>query len=192
MPGAWQPRWTEFLAAAHATYGSPIPRPRADDGGSQDRIRRLALRTTVLKAGLQSLATGLSRDLQQRIDELRSRSATMRAFMPGIFAATMVLAVTLVNLTIRRSILAPLAKTQNELAQERDLLRILMDHIPDCIYFKDAESKFVRINRAQAALLLGVNDPAEALGRCDADYFDAEVARKTLADEQRILETGEP
>src|ERR1019366_9011143 len=99
--------------------------------------------------------------------------------------------ITLVNLTIRRSILAPLAKTQDELALERDLLRILMEHIPDCLYFKDAESKFLRINRAQANLL-GVDDPAEALGRSDADYFDAAVARKTRADEQRILQTGEP
>jgi PAS domain S-box-containing protein len=145
----------------------------------------------MLDAGLQSLATGLSSDVQQRIDKLRSRSATMRAFMFGIFAATMVMAVTLVNLTIRRSILAPLAKSQNALARERDLLRILMDHIPACIYFKDAESKFLRINRGQAALL-GVNDPAEALGHSDADYFDAAVARKTRADEQRILQTGEP
>jgi hypothetical protein len=75
--------------------------------------------------------TGLSGDLQRQMDELRSRSATMRAFMPSIFAATLVLAGTLVSLTIRRSILAPLARTQNELTHERDLLRIPMEHLPD-------------------------------------------------------------
>ena len=182
---------TQFLAEANAAYGRSLPLRAPMTAESQGRIRRLALRTTILKAGLESLATGLSGDLQQRIDELRSRSATMRAFMPGIFAATLVLAVTLVNLTIRRSVLAPLARTQNELAHERDLLRILLDHIPDCIYFKDAESKFLRINRAQANLL-GVKAPAEAVGRSDADYFDAAFAQKTRADEQRILQTGEP
>src|ERR1019366_93826 len=182
---------TQFLADANATYGSSLPLRAPMTPESQGRIRRLALRTTILKAGLESLAAGLSGDLQRQMDELRRRSATMRVVIPGILAATLVLAVTLVNLTIRRSILAPLARTQNELAQERDLLRILMDHIPDCIYFKDAESRFLRINRAQAALM-GVNDPAEALGRSDADYFDAAVARKTRADEQRILQTGEP
>src|ERR1035438_8614089 len=52
------------------------------------------------------------------------RSAIMRVFIPGILAATMGLAITLVNLTVKRSILAPLARTQDELAHERDLLRI--------------------------------------------------------------------
>src|SRR5450759_2898831 len=108
-----------------------------------------------------------------------------------MFVATMGLAITLVNLTIRRSILAPLAKTQDELAHERDLLRILLDHIPVWIYFKDTESRFLRINQAQANLI-GVKAPAEALGRSDADYFDAAVFQKTRADEQRILQTGEP
>jgi PAS domain S-box-containing protein len=145
----------------------------------------------MLDAGLQSLATGLSGDLQRQMDELRSRSATVRLFTLSIFAATLVLAAILVNLTIHRSVLAPLARIQNELAQERDLLRILMDHIPDTIYFKDAESKFIRVNRAQAAVL-GIDNPQEAIGRSDADYFDAAIARKTRADEQRILETGEP
>ena len=182
---------TKFLADAKATYGSSLPAGGRMTAESQGRMQRLAARTTVLQAGLRSLASGLSRDLQARIDELRSRSAAVRAFMTGIFIGTLVLAVALVNLTIRRSILAPLEKAQEELARERDLLRILMDHIPDCIYFKDAESKFLRVNRAQAALM-GVKDPAEALGHSDADYFDAAVYKKTQADEQRILETGEP
>jgi PAS domain S-box-containing protein len=156
-----------------------------------DRFRRLTASTTTLDAGLESLANGLAADLQQRMDELRSRSATVRLFTLSIFAATLVLAAILVNLTIQRSVLAPLERIQNELAHERYLLRILMDHIPDTIYFKDAESKFLRVNRAQATML-GIDNPQDAMGRSDADYFDAEVFRKTRADEQRILETGEP
>src|ERR1035441_7693037 len=181
---------TEFLEGADPVYGGSLPVQGETSPELLDRFRRLTASTTMLDAGLQSLANGLARDLQQRMDELRSRSATVRLFMLGIFAATLVLAVILVNLTIRRSILGPLAKSQNALAHERDLLRILMDHIPDCIYFKDAESRFLRINRAQAAPL-AIHDPAEALGRSDADYFDAAVAKKTRADEQRILQTGE-
>src|ERR1035438_8503374 len=181
---------SEFLAEAHAVYGSPLPVQERMTPEFQERIRRLSENTALLWVNLKSLASGLRSDLQQRMDELRRRSATMRVFIPCIFAATMGLAITLVNLTVKRSILAPLARIQNELAQERDLLRILMDHIPDTIYFKDAESKFIRVNRAQATML-GIDNPQEAIGRSDADYFDAAVARKTRADEQRILQTGE-
>ena len=182
---------TYFVAEAQATYGSSASARGETTAESQGRMQRLALRTTVLKADIEFLANGLSSDLQRRMDELRSRSAAMRVFIPCIFAATMGLAITLMNLAVKRSILAPLTKTQDELAHERDLLRILLDHIPDCIYFKDADSKFLRVNRAQATLM-GANHPAEAVGRSDADYFDAAVALRTRADEQRILQTGEP
>jgi two-component system NtrC family sensor kinase len=184
-------RLTEFLTDAEATYGTSFSVGQPMAAEAQDRIHRLAGRTNSLKAGLASLSRGLSADLQQQIDRLRSRSAAMRVLIPCIFAATLAVAAILVNLTIRRSILAPLARAQEALAHERDLLRILMDHVPDCIYFKDAESKFLRINRAQA-VMLGANDPAEAVGRCEADFFDAAVAQRSLADEQRILRTGDP
>src|ERR1035441_6413351 len=182
---------TEFLEGADPVYGGSLPVQGETSPELLDRFRRLTASTTTLDAGLESLANGLAADLQQRMDELRSRSATVRLFTLSIFAATLVLATILVNLTIQRSVLAPLARIQNELAHERDLLRILLDHIPDTIYFKDAESKFIRVNRAQATML-GIDNPQEAIGRSDADYFDAAVARKSRADEQRILETGEP
>jgi two-component system NtrC family sensor kinase len=182
---------TQLLGEVNSAYKSALPVQGETVLALRERVSGLTARTTVFKTGLRSLSTGLSGDMQQRIGEVRRRSAAMRVFVPCVFAATMGLAITLVNLTVKRSILAPLAKTQDELAHERDLLRILMDHIPDCIYFKDAESKFLRINRAQAALM-GLDDPAEALGHSDADYFDAQVARRTLADEQRVFQTGEP
>jgi PAS domain S-box-containing protein len=78
-----------------------------------------------------------------------------------------------------------------ELAEERDLLHTLMDNIPDLIYFKDRESRFTRINRAQVEHL-GVSQATEALGRSDADFYSPELARGFREDEQRIIETGEP
>lgn len=86
-------------------------------------------------------------------------------------------------------------KTLNEESHaqeyEKDLLQILMDNIPDKIYFKDRESRFVRINIAQAELL-GVNSPGEALGKNDFDYFSKEHAKLALEDETYILKTGKP
>jgi PAS domain S-box-containing protein len=71
------------------------------------------------------------------------------------------------------------------------LLRILMDNIPDTIYFKDREGRFLCVNRAEARFL-GLADPDEAIGRTDADFYPPEIAAVYAADERRIVETGVP
>ena len=85
----------------------------------------------------------------------------------------------------------PLRPLVDELLDDRYLLDTLMEHIPDQIYFKDAKSRFVRISRALATRL-GLDDPAEAVGKSDFDFFAGEHAQKAFADEQMLLETGEP
>jgi len=80
---------------------------------------------------------------------------------------------------------------EQELARERDFLQGLMDNLPDYIYFKDRESRFIRNNRAHARCL-GVENPAQVVGKTDADFFSPDFARQTFVDEQRILITGEP
>jgi sigma-B regulation protein RsbU (phosphoserine phosphatase) len=76
-------------------------------------------------------------------------------------------------------------------ARDRHLLTTLMDHIPDSIYFKDKESRFIAINRAMARLF-GKEDPSEFLGKTDLDVFCADHAFRAMEDERRIVETGEP
>jgi PAS domain S-box-containing protein len=77
------------------------------------------------------------------------------------------------------------------LDQERYLLHTLMDHLPDSIYFKDPQSRFLRINKA-LALRFGLTDPAEAVGKTDFDFFTGEHARQSFADEQELIRTGLP
>jgi two-component system, sensor histidine kinase and response regulator len=79
---------------------------------------------------------------------------------------------------------------ETALADERDLLRTLMNHLPDAIYVKDKASRFVRLN-PPTARTLGIDDPAEALGKTDFDFFPEEMARQFFADEQRVITTGE-
>lgn len=83
------------------------------------------------------------------------------------------------------------AEAEKALVHERDLLHTLMDSVPELIYFKDDQSRFTRINRAQAAIL-GVPSPEAAVGKTDADFFPSELAQAALADEQEIIQTGEP
>ena len=75
---------------------------------------------------------------------------------------------------------------------EHKLLQTLMDNIPDTIYFKDAASRFTRINRAQVKVL-GVATPEEALGKTDFDFFQTPgLGQSFFEEEQRILQSGEP
>jgi two-component system, sensor histidine kinase and response regulator len=82
-------------------------------------------------------------------------------------------------------------QTERELARERKLFHALMDSIPDTIYFEDSDCHFLRINQAQAKML-GVGDPAEAIGKSDFDFFPAELAKEFYASEQKLMQTGEP
>jgi PAS domain S-box-containing protein len=80
-------------------------------------------------------------------------------------------------------------RVEHALSQERFLIETLMDNIPDHIYFKDLESRFIRVNRAMARRF-GLAEPAEAVGKSDFDFFTAEHAKQALADEQEIVRTG--
>jgi sigma-B regulation protein RsbU (phosphoserine phosphatase) len=71
------------------------------------------------------------------------------------------------------------------------ILRVLMDTIPDHIYFKDRQSRFVRNNVAHAKSL-GAPSPEACVGKADSDFFTDEHAARALADERRIMETGLP
>jgi len=77
------------------------------------------------------------------------------------------------------------------LTQERHLLQSLMDHLPDMIYFKDRASRFLRINKALGQRF-GIKDAKDAIGKSDYDYFTEEHAKGALADEQRIISSGQP
>ena len=80
---------------------------------------------------------------------------------------------------------------KERLNYEYHLFNLLMDCIPDHIYFKDKESKFIRINKSHAGSF-GLNDPIEAIGKTDRDFFTEDHAVKALKDELEIMQTGIP
>ena len=82
-------------------------------------------------------------------------------------------------------------KSAELLARESDLLVTLMDHLPAAIYFKDRDSRFVRVNRSMAAGF-GFSHPDQTIGKSDFDFFDRAHAEPALRDEQEILLTGKP
>ena len=82
-------------------------------------------------------------------------------------------------------------KRTDEVAFERFLLTTFLENSPDYIYFKDANSRFIRVSKALADYF-GLGHPAEAIGKTDADMFDEQQAQQYMADERKIMETGQP
>lgn len=74
--------------------------------------------------------------------------------------------------------------------RDSDLLEAFLEHIPDNVFFKDRDSRFVRISRAMA-LYCGLADAGQAVDKTDLDIFSWEHAEKALADEAHIVHTGE-
>jgi PAS domain S-box-containing protein len=82
-------------------------------------------------------------------------------------------------------------QAEEALTQERNLLRILIDNLPDYIYIKDTDSRF-RINNLAHVRALGAARPEEVVGKTDFDFFPQELAARYFADEQEIIRTGIP
>jgi diguanylate cyclase (GGDEF)-like protein/PAS domain S-box-containing protein len=77
------------------------------------------------------------------------------------------------------------------LAEEQRLLRDLMDSVPDGIYFKDADLRFSRVNRAHASLLNG-GESAHIVGKHLRDLVpDRQDVLDIEAEERRVL-AGSP
>ncbi len=74
---------------------------------------------------------------------------------------------------------------------DHDLLHVLLESLPDAIYFKDLHSRFIRVNKALAHKICGA-EPAALIGRTDFDFFTADHARPAYESEQEIIRTGQP
>lgn len=73
---------------------------------------------------------------------------------------------------------------------EHGLLKTLMDNIPDSLYFKDEQSRFVLVNKAKASH--SNVSPEEMIGKTDFDFLSEDQARKIFIDDQSIMQSGKP
>lgn len=80
-------------------------------------------------------------------------------------------------------------QAEEALSKERKLLRTLIDAMPDFIYVKDPQGRFVLNKRASIRAL---GSPPEVVGKTDFDFFPEELAEQYFADEQKILQSGQP
>ena len=78
------------------------------------------------------------------------------------------------------------SRAEESLDRERTLLRTLIDLLPDQIYIKDTESRFLLAN-AGVTRSTGVAKPGDLIGKTDSDFYPPEEAAAFLRDEQDVL-----
>jgi len=78
---------------------------------------------------------------------------------------------------------------QSEQAKQHALLRTLIDNIPDMIYAKDLSGRYT-LNNIAHQKELKVSDQDEILNKTDRDFYDPEIAREFMRDEQKIIDSG--
>ncbi len=72
--------------------------------------------------------------------------------------------------------------------RELHLQEYFMDYIPDSIYFKDIESRFIKANKGTLNKL-GLKSLDELIGKTDFELFNDEHAIEAREDEKNIIET---
>ena len=77
------------------------------------------------------------------------------------------------------------------LTEERNLLRTLIDNLPDPVFVKDAAGQYVIANDAHLRFL-GVEAEEDVIGRTDFGVLPRELAERLDGDEQAVVRTGEP
>lgn len=78
-----------------------------------------------------------------------------------------------------------------DIDEERNLLRLVIDNIPMFVYFKNLKSNFVLVNQGMADLC-GESSPDDLVGKHDRDYFTEDLFIGSQGDEKRIMKSGEP
>jgi len=73
---------------------------------------------------------------------------------------------------------------------EHGLLKTLMDNIPDSVYFKDEQGRFILVNKAKAAH--SNVSPEEMVGKTDFDFLSEKQAKKIVEDDQSVMQSGLP
>ena len=82
-------------------------------------------------------------------------------------------------------------RAQTALTAAHDLLRSLIDNIPDQVYVKDLFGRFVSVN-SETIRSLGASASDQIIGKCDGDFFPPGLAAQFRAEELALLHRDQP
>jgi PAS domain S-box-containing protein len=76
-------------------------------------------------------------------------------------------------------------------ALDKLMLSSILGHVPEVVFFKDRESRFIAVSDSLVRRI-GANNADELTGRSDSDFYSEESAGRMLEDEKQIVATGVP
>jgi len=76
-----------------------------------------------------------------------------------------------------------------KLTREKALLDAVLETLPDYVYFKDRESRFIMISKSMLKLF-DADSIENVIGKTDFDFAKKEEAQKYYDDEQQIIKSG--
>ncbi|MFL5273735.1 MAG: PAS domain S-box protein [Anaeromyxobacteraceae bacterium] len=170
-------------------YFSPVRLAYAAPRARADLLRRIDARFAAWKANPDSVWY----ELFARWMPGRAAPRTPRWLLPVLASAGALLVVSLAfTWMLRRQVASRTAELRRANAQLRDgekLLRTFSDAIPDPIFLKDRQSRWLFGN---PAVLEVVGKSSEAvLGRTDAEiYGDAAIGAALIETDRRVMESG--
>lgn len=149
-----------------------------------DKGREIAAWTPVSVSNLVWII-GLSTPLP----EIMESTGAASQIRTSVVTMTLASGVALVLLTAWVISTSRRKQAEAALAEEHGLLRTFIDNIPEAIYVKDTESRFLIANKVVADLM--GTTPDKLIGRTNFDFYSEELAREYYADEQAILSSGQ-
>jgi PAS domain S-box-containing protein len=174
--------WSE---ETYRIFGRPLDQPPTNDSfyASVHPEDRAAVRQAVTVA----LETGRRYDVEHRVirpDGVQVYVHEMAEIVRDDAGQPVRMVGTVQDVTERRL-------AEERIQWEHKLLRTVIDTLPDYIFFKDRSGRFL-MNNVAARKVHGEYTPEDFIGKTDADFLPKEIAMQYLADDARVMETGEP
>lgn len=145
----------------------------------------LALRAAKIQLEAQNI------QLQQEITERKRADQMLRESHTELEQRVeeRTLELTQANLALREQI-KERQRAEEALLTERNLLRTLVDNLPDFVYTKDRQHRFMMTNTPHMTYL-GVDTLEQVLNKTDSDFYPAELAAQFYADEELVMGAGQ-
>jgi PAS domain S-box-containing protein len=150
----------------------------------------IAVGVTLLVAALAHVLYAVGQGLWSAVPLARHVSAPGPVLIAELILGLGVLLFGLQSSQRKLSAVPARSESDELLLRERAMLRTLIDNLPDFIYVKDADCRFLVANLAVAEHM--GTTPAGLLGKNDFDFFPPHLAKSYWDDERAVMASGKP